>query len=1081
MKLEAHAVAFSPHKRRKSTTFLFRSSLNAEGTRSFQMRVRRPRVPFLTLSLSSSSSSTLQHTSSRQHRGINSYRACLPPCLVFSFIYLHSQTCSPIAERAASSLSGVICVRRVFPFRLSCGSSFFPVSSCFSHRVSHFLSLVCLLVLIVFLWPSSSFFPSLSLSRFSLLSPFLFLCSSVCFSLAVVFLPLFSFFSFFALFSLFSFGLSSFSLLRCSLLFSPRPGSTMDFDASEAARFLFEGSESEGEDEFFDDLLRLDERSGAAAAQVSAQSEDAGDLADESLPRGPLIAPREEIVLFCVDCVDVENLFRRATPTPSETDSERDEEAPETKLVPWAEILTACTKFVRRKIVSGQRLIFGVFLVGTGASENALGFPHISAALPVDEVDVQTILRLQALSQLSEEDFRTQFGDALSRTSPECPPLADVFWVLSHALSAGTRRRATRTSIQQRIILFTSHDSPCPTGAPEALAAATQRLRDLREDGVDVCLVPLEFPGTTPFAMETFWGDALCLVDDEVHEGEGSDKTTPTLSTYKSYVRLRMDELNDNIRLLDRTQRVLSIVPLHLRPSLQVPVCLLSSVRPQPLPRPHAVLTADEKQEPLRPGCAVQILPGPAKLRDVPGETSWETRRSRAYAGRRGYADDEEQTEQREEEREQEGEQDAEQREGERREGEESKDSRLMRRLQLLGPDAVGYYTFAGGKKIGLEWTDIKAMKDFGSPGLTLLCCLPAASLDFELTSASPLFVTTAAAAERAAGRTDFSGFKAEQEKLFAAFLMTLCQRELVAVARLVSKRDSPASLVALLPQLEEVDEAGNTVQAPGLHLLRLPFAEDIRQIDFHWSSSAGCRNHGEPADVQDKASRKEDSERQIQAAMRVLNAFSVEDFHPHQLRNDALQRHFALVEAFALGAEDAELPPPTLTPHLDVLENAEDAIREWKKSVYRTTDEAYVPPTPRWVAETRRADASKKFGSSQAPAKRSAATSPSSQRRRRSGERWPSSPLSPEDGESDACAGEQRRKRRKSSEGAARAIDRGIVTDAEFETLFREDRVASLTVPRLTAWIRRHGAIPRPKKADLVLQAEAIWETRKE
>ncbi|KYK68218.1 putative ATP-dependent DNA helicase II, 70 kDa subunit, partial [Toxoplasma gondii TgCatPRC2] len=88
------------------------------------------------------------------------------------------------------------------------------------------------------------------------------------------------------------------------------------------------------------------------------------------------------------------------------------------------EIITACTAFVRRKIVSGQRLLFGVFLVGTGASENALGFPHISAALPVDEVDVQTILRLQALSRLSEEDFRTQFGDSLSRASPECPPLA---------------------------------------------------------------------------------------------------------------------------------------------------------------------------------------------------------------------------------------------------------------------------------------------------------------------------------------------------------------------------------------------------------------------------------------------------------------------------------------------------------------------------------------------------------------------------------------------------------------------------------------------------------------------------------
>ncbi|KYK68213.1 hypothetical protein TGPRC2_365600, partial [Toxoplasma gondii TgCatPRC2] len=237
-------------------------------------------------------------------------------------------------------------------------------------------------------------------------------------------------------------------------------------------------------------------------------------------------------------------------------------------------------------------------------------------------------------------------------------------------------------------------------------------------------------------------------------------------------------------RLLDRTQRVLSTVPLHLRPSLQLPVCLLSSVRPQPLPRPHAVLTADEKQEPLRPGRAVQILPGTAKSRDAPGQAVWKTNSSRADVVRRGYKGDREQTEQTDEEKEQEGERDGEQEgegEGEQEgEGEESEESRLLRRLQLLGPEAVGYYTFAGGQKIGLEWGDIKAMKDFGPPGLTLLCCLPAASLDFELTTASPLFVTTAAAAERAAGRTDFSGFKDEQEKLFSAFLMTLCKRELV-------------------------------------------------------------------------------------------------------------------------------------------------------------------------------------------------------------------------------------------------------------------------------------------------------------
>ncbi|KFG46615.1 putative transmembrane protein [Toxoplasma gondii GAB2-2007-GAL-DOM2] len=91
-----------------------------------------------------------------------------------------------------------------FPPVLSLVSSLFRLVSGVSHRVSLFLSLVCLLVLFfVILWPSSSFFSSLpsllwllsfslfsplfvsfplSLRSFSSVSPFLFLCLSVCFS-----------------------------------------------------------------------------------------------------------------------------------------------------------------------------------------------------------------------------------------------------------------------------------------------------------------------------------------------------------------------------------------------------------------------------------------------------------------------------------------------------------------------------------------------------------------------------------------------------------------------------------------------------------------------------------------------------------------------------------------------------------------------------------------------------------------------------------------------------------------------------------------------------------------------------------
>ncbi|CBZ55989.1 putative ATP-dependent DNA helicase II, 70 kDa subunit [Neospora caninum Liverpool] len=842
----------------------------------------------------------------------------------------------------------------------------------------------------------------------------------------------------------------------------------MDFDATTAARFLFEeGSESEEED-FLSDFLRFDEHrlSASNASPGAAESlQESGALPEETPQRGRLLAPREEIVIWCVDCGS-ENLFRQSTsPGPDVGGDSSEEEAEgnhEAGTSPWTDIMTACTNFVKRKIVSGQRLIFGLFLSGTGASANDLAFPHISAALPaVDEVDVHTVQRLQALARLTKDEFVNQFGKPVANT-PERPPLADVFWLVSHALNAAAapRRRGSRHHlIQQRVVFFTDDDRPCAGYSREASAAARQRLRDLREDGVEFLLVPLDLPGKASFAMEAFWRDALLLADapEDGREGEASKTQPSTVDSYKHYVRLRMAEIRDNIRLLDRSQRVLSVLPFHLRPSLQLPICLLSSVRAQALPKAR-VLTADARQEPLLPGRSVHLIPadlGPS------GEKA-RTATATARKDRRRPSTDE--SEEREEEA------DAQGREDDRVKDEEDEGC-LMRRLQLLGPDAIGYYTVSGGKKIGLDWKDIQTMKDFGSPGLSLLCCVSAASLAFEMNMGSPLFVTTAAAAERAAGAIDGAEARWEQEKLFSAFVMTLCKRELVAIARLVPKHGSPVALVALLPQLEEVDEAGNTLQAPGLHLLRLPFAEDIREIDLPWTSLVGFQRPGERGDARERAASKRECEMQIQAAVRVLSALGVEDFHPHQLSNDALQRHFAIIEALALGNSEADLPPPTLVPDSAILEKAGIKIREWKESVYGTADAAFVPPTPRWA-------------STAAPRTSVKRNLPAGGAKQRDREVFPlrrAPGQGPGDEEGDASAVQPPTKRpRKGDGGGTRTGDRGTVGDDAFDKLYREDRISALTVPQLTAWIRRHGETPKARKADLVQQAETIWESEK-
>lgn len=57
-----------------------------------------------------------------------------------------------------------------------------------------------------------------------------------------------------------------------------------------------------------------------------------------------------------------------------------------------------------------------------------------------------------------------------------------------------------------------------------------------------------------------------------------------------------------------------------------------------------------------------------------------------------------------------------------------------------------------------------------------------------------------------------------------------------------------------------------------------------------------------------------------------------VDDFHPHQLSNDALQRHFAIIEALALGMSEPDIPSPTLVPDEEVLTRLKPQILGWKR-----------------------------------------------------------------------------------------------------------------------------------------------------
>ena len=54
-----------------------------------------------------------------------------------------------------------------------------------------------------------------------------------------------------------------------------------------------------------------------------------------------------------------------------------------------------------------------------------------------------------------------------------------------------------------------------------------------------------------------------------------------------------------------------------------------------------------------------------------------------------------------------------------------------------------------------------------------------------------------------------------------------------MAIARWTPRDNAPPRMAALLPQAESVDEEGIQINPPGFHVIPLPYADDIRNLDL--------------------------------------------------------------------------------------------------------------------------------------------------------------------------------------------------------------------------------------------------------
>ncbi|XP_040374975.1 ATP-dependent DNA helicase 2 subunit KU70 isoform X2 [Rosa chinensis] len=167
--------------------------------------------------------------------------------------------------------------------------------------------------------------------------------------------------------------------------------------------------------------------------------------------------------------------------------------------------------------------------------------------------------------------------------------------------------------------------------------------------------------------------------------------------------------------------------------------------------------------------------------------------------------------------------------------------------------------------------------------------------------------------------------FPSDQEligstRVFIALHKSMLRLKRFAVAFYGSS--SRPQLVALVAQ-DEIMSAGGQVEPPGMHMIYLPYSDDIRHTEELLMGSDGAACHA--------------SDDQISKAAALINRLDLKDFSVFQFSNPALQRHYAVLQALALDEDDIpEIKDETLPDGEGMSRpGVVRTIEEFKHSVY--------------------------------------------------------------------------------------------------------------------------------------------------
>ncbi|KAK4795910.1 hypothetical protein SAY86_028236 [Trapa natans] len=188
--------------------------------------------------------------------------------------------------------------------------------------------------------------------------------------------------------------------------------------------------------------------------------------------------------------------------------------------------------------------------------------------------------------------------------------------------------------------------------------------------------------------------------------------------------------------------------------------------------------------------------------------------------------------------------------------------------------------------------------------------------------------------------------FPTDQELIGSTTIFIALHRSMLRLQRFAVAYygiSSHPRLVALIAQ-DEIKDVGVQVEPPGMHMIYLPYADDVRHIE---------ELHLSPETLAHQA-----SEEQINRAAALMKRMDLKDFSVCQLGNPALQRHYGILQALALEEDDLPEIKDETNPDEEGLSQpgVVKVIEQFKHSIFGDRYES-----SRSASDEKRSEASKK------------------------------------------------------------------------------------------------------------------------